>query len=269
MARTVHRLIALVAWTGLSCPVMSAPPSLKVEAHDATGDSRDGAFVPPAPRAELQWSAQNCQYVMILGTHTDVVPCSGKLSFGGTFIVIAVGPDGATLQGTGAEVTMRPPGRGRPNGINGASYSLKTDFNMEALDKSSYRGIVRTAKSVEAVRRAVVDVLQATGFSTAEGQIQGSFDVVYTPAFAVQVENLDLSAAASAKHRPVMWQVAYVVAVQAPIAAAPQEFLLRLLPAVQVNFPRDNRDWKIDPDGSLLTLPLSRNLVSQIQERLR
>ena len=269
MGRTVAQWIALVAAAGLSCSAMSAPPALTVEAVDVTGDSRDGAAVPPSPQVELRWRAENCQYVMILGSESHRVPCSGKLSHSGTFVVLAVGPGGVAVQGTGAEVVMRPPGRGRPAGYNGASYSLKTDFKFSDLDTSSYRATVQTAKGAEFVRRAIVDVLQAVGFTASEARIQDSVDVVYTPAFAVQGKDLDLSAVATAKHQPVMWQVAYVVAVQSPSAAASQDYLLRLLPAVQVNFPRDNREWKMDPDGRLLTLPLSRSLVSKIQERLR
>lgn len=208
----------------------------------------------------IVWDATNCDHVLIIGTNSSVEACKGQLRAEGSFLIIAVGPGGATSEAVNNRVT-RKIGTGR----HGVIYRQNTDFDPDVFFDRAYKDRLRTKRSQEEIVDIVIRVLQAKGHNVTVGaRLAQGGKLLFTATFNSD-RTLDTFTDGTRNPQQVKRQIGYVVWIgptsgQQNTAKRP----ILVLPVVMLNYPRDNDKWEIDPDGAQIGLPLCKRLVNDI-----
>jgi hypothetical protein len=216
----------------------------------------------------VSWRTTDADAVLLIGGDGTVqlLPPSGRLddatSMNVTLVAIGKGGSSAVqFKGSARAIPQR-----RPQNYDGQEVVLERDVNPLTLFATAYKEEVARAVPLAVIRAASVAVLQEMAYSVDDTrQLAAATDglLVYTKGFNA---NDKLAPPPGESPRAsVRRQVALVLIVTTNQAGHP---VFNAQPLVRKNFQRDSNEWKPDPDGSQIGLPVARDFVRAVVNRL-
>ena len=208
-------------------------------------------------RGHVEWQTENATKVWILGDESPKPP-SGKLAGGEAVVMIAVGP-GGTRQSVGGCTTTSKIGTGR----YGLILKVDNAFDLNSFRDHSYvKRIARSNISPTELNNRLAAVLQSWGYTMADGPTRRPLFVVrYTPQYNERPGLCDARCQAVEIHKEVAFVITIEVLNQSDAA---WDYEIRVMPSVLMRYQREGGDFKPDPDGVQIALPICQNLVEQL-----
>lgn len=237
-------------------PTAMADSPLALEVTPVFKVYQAGGPADESPESHIEWSSDNAEYVLIIGYDNEQHPAKGRIDVGGSYIFVAVNESGATARAVGAFM-MGEPGPG----LHGLVYRTDSSFNVSSFFRDADKYPAGQVNAEDLSRRVLLE-LQRLGYTVG---VERPKYVEHAVLYTLNYNYSSYLNRLPSDQGEVQRQVAFVASVGPDLVnPAAKNMWLYIRPLVQVNMPRDNAKWTVDPDALQVAKNASRALADAV-----